>query len=110
MMNTEIIQSQNGVNHVVNGPLTTTAIREASPELLLNEVDERVVRIRPMSTPVDQISRMIGARPAKSMIVDYYSVDARPIKSTISALCETIDGQPDDIRKAFMLHTKNDNW
>ena len=110
MMNTEIIQSQNGVNHVVNGPLTTTAIREASPELLLNEVDERVVRIRPMSTPVDQISRMIGARPAKSMIVDYYSDDARPIKSTISALCETIDGQPDDIRKAFMLHTKNDNY
>ena len=36
-----------------------------------------------MSTPVDQISRYKGARKAGSMIVDYYSVDVKPTKTTM---------------------------
>lgn len=107
-MKTEIIQSENGVNHVINGPLTTPMIREASPELLINEVDERVVRIRPMSTPVDQITRMIGARPAKSMVVDYYSVDCRPTESRVSGEPRLISGQTGNGRKSFLVKTEND--
>ncbi len=107
-MNTELIESSNGSNHAINGPLTTPVIRESAPELLLNEVDERVVKIRPMSTPVDQISRMIGSRPAKSMIVDYYSVDNRPTESTVTALPTLIPGQSDDSRQSFILKTAND--
>lgn len=78
MSDTHIISTPNGNNHVANGPLTTAAIRSAVPTLLENSVDSRVVRIRPMATPIDQISRMIGARPASSMEVEYYSVDTRP--------------------------------
>ncbi len=73
-----VIAGTAGGNHVTDGPLTVSAVREASPELLLNEIDSRIVKVRPMATPIDQISRMVGARRAKSMIVDYYSVDTKP--------------------------------
>lgn len=58
--------------------LTTKVTRNESPELLSNAIDARVSRVRPMSTPLDQISRLAGARSAGSMKVDYYSVDVKP--------------------------------
>ena len=52
-----------GVNkHVVGEPLTTKLAETVSPGLLRNEIDDRVVKIRPMSTPLDQISRYGGGR------------------------------------------------
>ncbi len=59
-----VVTNENGTVRVTDGPLTTPAVREGSPALLLNEIDSRVVKVRPMATPVDQISRMVGARPA----------------------------------------------
>ena len=47
--------------HVVDGPLTTELTHEGSPDLLLNEIDQQIVKIRPMSTPIDQISRFAGS-------------------------------------------------
>lgn len=82
--NPTVITTASGAVRVVDGPLTTTAINEGSPSLLLNEIDSRVVKIRPMATPVDQISRMIGSRQASSMIVDYYSVDAKTPDTELS--------------------------
>lgn len=76
------IVTENGAA-TLNGPLTTTITNELSPDLLLNELDKRVVKIRPMSTPIDQISRWGGTRKAGSMIVDYYSVDTKPIEAKI---------------------------
>lgn len=108
-MNPTIIPGQHNGTHVVDGPLTTPVIREASPDLLINEIDSRIVRIRPMATPIDQISRMVGARHASSMIVEYYSVDTRPVSSNSLGEPDIIDGQPEtDDPKAFILHTKND--
>ncbi len=66
-------------------PLTTTITNEVSPTLLRNEIDRRIVKIRPMSTPVDQISRMVGCRPCGSMIVDYYSVESKETATTLTA-------------------------
>lgn len=83
--------AQNGVK-VVDGPLTTAAAREGSPSLLLNEIDSRVVKVRPMATPVDQISRMVGARPASSMIVDYYSVDSKQPETSLTTPIAKITG------------------
>lgn len=60
-----------------NNILTTTLTRENSPELLRNEIDSRIVKIRPSSTPLDQISRLGVARHAGSMRVEYYSVDTK---------------------------------
>lgn len=108
-INTAIITGTNGGHHVVDGPLTTPAAREASPDLLVSDVDSRVVRIRPMATPVDQISRMVGARSASSMIVEYYSVDTRPGASTLSAAPETApEGSTPEGQQMFVIHTADD--
>lgn len=69
---------------IVGGePLTTTLVNENSPSLLQSEIDNRITKIRPMSTPIDQISRYKGARKSGSMVVDYYSVDMRPTVTKI---------------------------
>ncbi len=88
-----IIAGTAGGKHVVDGPLTTSLTEEASPGLLRNEIDSRIVKIRPMSTPLDQISRWGGSRPAGSMIVDYYSVDTKPTQSEISDPYENDGGE-----------------
>ncbi len=59
-------------------PVTTDLTNQVSPTLLRSAVDERIVRVRPASTPIDQISRMCGARKCGSMKVDYYSVESKP--------------------------------
>lgn len=64
-------------------PLTTAITYDNSPSLLQSEIDNRIVKIRPMSTPVDQISRYKGARKSASMTVEYYSVDVKPTKTTL---------------------------
>jgi len=69
--------------HVVDGPLTTDATNDVAPDLLLNEIDQQIVKIRPMSTPLDQISRYAGARHSGSMIVDYYNVDTKVTSTTL---------------------------
>ena len=61
--------------HVVDEPLTTDLANETSPGLLLNEIDQQIVKVRPMATPIDQLSRCAGSKHAGSMIVDYYNVD-----------------------------------
>ena len=74
--------------HVIDGPLTTDLTHEGSPDLLLNEIDQQIVKIRPMSTPIDQISRYAGSKHSGSMVVDYYSVDTKP---TTAKLIEDVD-------------------
>jgi len=64
-------------------PVTTQVTDHVSPTLLRSEIDERVAKIRPSSTPLDQISRLAGARHSSSMKVDYYSVDIKPATSSI---------------------------
>ena len=80
-----IIPGMSGGKLVTGEPVTTDIVRENSPSLLRNEVDKRIVKIRPMSTPIDQLSRWNGARKSSSMIVDYYSVDVKPTKSYLKA-------------------------
>ncbi|MCF0181497.1 MAG: DUF5309 family protein [Muribaculaceae bacterium] len=79
-----IVPGVAGGKHVVDGPLTTDLTREASPSLLLNEVDRQIVKIRPMATPIDQISRYAGSKHAGAMQVDYYNVDTKPTVTTLS--------------------------
>ena len=73
-----IIAGTEGGQHVVDGPLTTETVKNSSSDFLLNEIDKRIVKIRPMATPVDQLSRCAGAKRAGSMVVDYYTVDTKP--------------------------------
>ncbi len=95
-MNTTTATGTTGAKHVMNSPLTTTATREVSPDLLVNDVDSRIVKIRPMATPVDQISRMGQSRHCKSMTAEYYSVDTIPVNAATTA-----DVQQSDKRDTF---------
>lgn len=85
-------QGENGV-HVSGAPLTTAVSGKVSA-LLVNEIDRRVVKIRPMATPIDQLSRHGDVRRAGSMKVDYYAVDVKPVQAklrrvwTDSAVCQ----------------------
>lgn len=75
---TQIIKGQSNGMHTVNGPLTIETSAQAAPQFLRNVIDSRIVKIRPMSTPIDQLSRCGDARNCASMTVEYYSVDTRP--------------------------------
>ena len=79
--------------HIDGTPLTTNIADTVSPGLLRNEIDDRIVRIRPMSTPLDQISRYGGARLCGSMKVEYYSVDTRPTKAKLTTAVAAAEGR-----------------
>ncbi len=55
----------------------------ADEDYYTNEIDQRITKIRPMATPLDNISRNAAAMRTKSMEVKYYSVGTRPIKTTL---------------------------
>lgn len=67
----------------VRSGLTEAIGRSAVDGLYLSEIDQRITKIRPMSTPVDQISRYGKAMESKSFEVKYYTVSSKPIKTTL---------------------------
>ena len=91
--------------HVVDGPLTTDLTREGSPDLLLNEIDQQIVKIRPMSTPIDQISRYGGSKHAGSMVVDYYSVDTKPTTTKLTVSVHESSPQAGDDTPMVTINT-----
>lgn len=92
-------------------PVTTTKlINEVSPELLRNSIDERIVKVRPMSTPIDQLSRCAGSRKASSMTVEYYSVDTKQTETTVSEAAAGGQGtKRSDSMFTHTLHTADDS-
>lgn len=50
----------------------------------MSDVDRRIVKIRPMATPLDQISRYAKAQNCDSFDIKYYSVGTRPISCPTS--------------------------
>lgn len=96
-------------NHVVDGPLTTDLTREGSPDLLLNEIDQQIVKIRPMSTPIDQISRYAGSKHSGSMVVEYYSVDTKPTSTAVSLNVSESDVSDGDETPITIISTENND-
>lgn len=82
----KIVNGTSGGRHIAGAPLTTTATATAAPGLLRNAIDERIVRVRPMATPLDQLSRCSGARQVGAMTVEYYCVDTKKTESTCAAV------------------------
>lgn len=103
MENQTIVTGIEGGQHVVNGPLTTENTAVASPSLLVNEIDKQIVKIRPMATPIDQLSRCAGSKRAGSMVVDYYNVDTKP--TSVDVVDCTAKG--DDVKA--VIKTSNDD-
>lgn len=48
-----------------------------------NAINEKITKVRPMATPVDQMSRYATAKPTTSFVVEYYSVGTRPIETEV---------------------------
>ena len=69
---------------ISEGPLTTTVTATAAPDLLLSDIDERITKVKPMATPVDQITRHFASRPASSMDVAYYRIESKPDTSSLA--------------------------
>lgn len=59
--------------------------QDGDPEFYTKDIDQRIIKIRPMATPIDQISRYAKAQSCDSFEVKYYSVGTRPIS------CKTSD-------------------
>ena len=103
-----VIPGTDDGRHVVDGPLTTELSREGSPDLLLNEIDQQIVKIRPMSTPIDQISRHAGSKHAGSMVVDFYRVDTKPTSAQLQE--DVLETEAGDVEEPpiVTIHTSND--
>nr|DAQ03778.1 MAG TPA: hypothetical protein [Caudoviricetes sp.] len=56
----------------------------------MSDVDQRIIKIRPMATPVDQISRFAKSSSCDSFVVKYYSVGTREIKCTTTKKVEAM--------------------
>ena len=68
------------------GIATETQGREdGDPDFYSKEIDQRIIKIRPMATPIDQISRYAKSETSGSFEIKYYSVGTRPIKTTLKA-------------------------
>lgn len=63
----------------------------ADPQFYLSDVDKRIVKIRPMATPIDQISRYAKASTSQSFEVKYYSVGTREIKCTVTKKMDAME-------------------
>ena len=63
---------------------------DGDPDFYLKDIDKRITKIRPMATPIDQISRYAKAQKSDSFEVKYYSVGTRPITCKTS---EAMDAQ-----------------
>lgn len=105
-----IVAGSNGGQHIGGAPATISNIGAASPELLRNSIDRRIVKVRPMSTPIDQLTRCASTRPASAMTVEYYSVDTKLTEaSTIEASENTVGADRGDGLHSYVLKTDADN-
>lgn len=77
------------VSDAIGGATATTGMEQTGdedPDFYSKEVDKRITKMRPMRTPIDQITRSATTiSKSGSMIVQYYSVSTRPIKTTVKA-------------------------
>lgn len=78
------VPNEGGGVTITNTPLTTDITREESPELLENDVYEKVVKVRPSNTPIDTITRKVKREKSTSQIVEFYSVGVMPIKGKLT--------------------------
>ena len=65
---------------------------EKGIEFYNNDINEKIIKIRPMATPVDQISRYATTKSASSFVVEYWSIGTRPIRTTVKENTEASTG------------------
>lgn len=87
---TTIVDSGSGATATTGMEVTAA---EENPDYYAKAVDQRITKMRPMRTPIDQITRKAESiSRVKSMEVKYYSVSTRPIKTTLTAEVAAMTG------------------
>lgn len=75
------------------GGATVSTGQEAVPGLYMADVDQRITKMRPMASPIDQISRFSHSSKASAQEVEFYSVSTRPVRTTLgTAIAEQTSG------------------
>lgn len=77
---------EGGIATPPDGIATETQGRaDGDPDMYMKDIDKRITKIRPMATPIDQISRYAKAQKSDSFEVKYYSVGTRPVTCKTSS-------------------------
>lgn len=98
-----------GGTHISGAPLTTGLAAQAAPSLLTNAIDKAIVKIRPMATPLDQISRLGHVRQVDSLEVDYYSVDTRLSHTQVTGVntADDMETDPDGTYTGLLVSVRD---
>lgn len=83
-------KQNDGISTETKGRETTK--KEGNEEFYAKDVNDKIIKIRPAATPLDQISRYATTKSADSFIVKYYSIGTRPIKTTVKAATSASTG------------------
>lgn len=98
VMAAEVAAGKNGGVVEPGGMNTAQFSRENSADLLLNEIERKVVKIRPQGNPLEQIARYASQRGSKSQVVEFYSTDTIPAEAKLKiAYAEPDDNGEDQV-------------
>lgn len=89
---TTVVDSGSGATATTGKEVTEG---EGNPDYYAKAIDKRITKMRPMRTPIDQITRSAeSVSRVNSMVVKYYSVSTRPIKTTLTKdVASMVEGQ-----------------
>lgn len=75
-----------GGNPAVFPEQSVTTAQQAAPEVYEDQYDTLLTKIRPVRTPIDQISRIAArSKNVKAMEFKYGTIDYMPVKTTLNA-------------------------
>ncbi len=80
---------------VANPGTVTDTTRQAAPDLIKDPVDSKITRMAHSGIPIDQITRHSSSLQNQGMRYEHYSVDNRPISTTILDRSDTTDTSAD---------------
>lgn len=89
----------------VSGEPLTVALSSEHSTILTNEVDSRIVKIRPMATPIDQLSRCGDVRHVGSMKVNFYMADVKAVETEVTRDMEFDKDFVEDAEGSYGLAT-----
>lgn len=85
-----------GGGKTVEGEMSLTKTEQVmDAEFYVKEVDRRICEMKFTGTPIDQILRHATSHQSSSIVVKYYAIGQRPLKTTLTkALVESTKGIP----------------
>lgn len=84
------LEPQNGGGLSVPGDMTVTKTEQVmeglnNPEFYVKQVNQKICEMKFTGTPIDQILRHASSHTTNSIVVKFYSVGQKPLRTTLSA-------------------------